>query len=318
MPDGFFRNLTDSLLRLRNQRDGGGSSLEDAIRNHTVGGGGGGNAGERRVLGGETFGINEDYRVLAENQYSSERLRGMSPNAVEGWQRMHEAAPRYYTDDVSKPAGRGADAIIELQRALAIAGYLAPGDEFSFGKWDAVTAEAYTDLLTEANVHGLTAEAMLERAAASEPMGDEPRFTVGPDGQLIASNAEPFVAPPLEARVTSEEDLRNVFRSATQDRLGIALAPDEINSMIKAYQWDQLRRQNDAHTQRVERLRQEWEMGAGGGMPEDNPIVEVDMPSPEAYMDERLRTEHRGEYEENTGMGLLMSMINQWGATGGG
>lgn len=261
------------------------------------------------------LGVSKDYRALTPRT-SGESFRGMSPTAIEGWSAAGRGptgsriqAPRYFSDDVWKPADRGTDGIIAMQRALMLGGYLTPGQGFQWGSWSGPTVAAYTDLLKEANASGLTAEEQVEQAAMGMPNkqpGGGGGYFDPVTGEWVE---EQFVAPPLELRTTNKADLKRIFQSVTQDRLGIAWAPEQIDELVEAFNWKEIQIGVSEHEQQVERMRQEFE----GEEITDNAIITEAPPDPETFAMDQMEQRDPQAVEANTGMELLLSLIDEWG-----
>lgn len=267
-------------------------SIEDAIDSMVVGGGGEG-ASSTGFIGN----VPDDYTVLTRRHPSS--FEGMSPRGIEGWASQGagpgspvERGPRYRDGDEMKPAGKGRDAIMEIQTALRLAGYLEMDIYVAPGAWDKPTMAAYKQLLAEANYAGLTASAMLRDRAMSAAIGQGPEGS-GPGhwefDPTTGTNVwveDPFAAPPLQLRTTSKDDLRAVFRASVRDRLGQGWSDGEIDELVDAYNWQEIRLQTEAYNSEVNRMRAEW---AGDIESAGEPIVSVDMASPEAFVEEEMR-----------------------------
>jgi hypothetical protein len=178
---------------------------------------------------------------------------------------------------------------------LLIAGYLRPDDDFTWGRWDPTTMDAYGTLLSEANMSGMTADAQLREAAMGVRSDQGPEgsgrghWEVDPETGQPAWVEDPFVAPPLQVRTTNKDELRAVYRSAVRDKLGAGWSDAQINELVDAYNWKEIALQADAYRQEVGRLEQEWQAEGGGPAPTTQVISEVSAPSPEAFLDTELR-----------------------------
>lgn len=274
-------------------------SIEDLIEGHTAGGG----SRQAQDEAERSQREQRNYPVGVRAGYTVSRPRGsISPFDVVAGRASHggrtdpvEIGPRYFEDDVMKPSGSGRDSIIGKQQALLIAGYLAPTDDFVWGRWDPTTAGAYATLLTEANASGLTADAMLREAAMGVrsnqgPEGSGPgHWETDPNTGEMTFIEDPFVPPPLRVRTTNKDELRTVFRAAVRDRLGQGWSDAEINELVDAYNWKEIGLQAEAYRSEVDRLEQEFMMEGGGPAPTTQVISEVNAPSPEAFIETELR-----------------------------
>lgn len=288
-----------SSFESRSGRGGGGASQPSAAPEGT---------NYRRPLG-----VPNDWTTMDPGGF-----RGMSPRAVEGFGGVNKRAPRYYDGDELRPAGSGFDSIVARQRALVLGGYLA--EDFTYGRWDPPTIDAYKTLLEEANAAGLTAEQMLSNAAqgiainmggSGEGGGGRGGYTIDPETGELVSLAETFAPPPLEISTTNKADLARVFEGASQNYLGVALPRDQIERMVEAYNWVEIQAQKDAYDQEVERMRQEF---VGDVEPGLQTITSVSAPTPETFILDKLREERPEELENYQGMTTLMDMIDSWAA----
>ena len=280
-------------------------------------------------------GVPDDFTVLGSStdRYSA---RGAEVWANAGRQvggtRPAPIGARYFAGDEIKPASMGFASIVQRQRALVVAGWLAPDAEFTFGRWDKPTRDAYKELLMQANMAGLTAEQMLQQGVmdaggggggGGSGGGGGGGMGIDPEtGELIEGFGEQFVAPPLEVKLPNPDDLRAMFRNTSQRDLGIALGPDELNAMVVSYREHLLGIARQNHSLQVNRMRQEWEQGVQGTSTIGDPnamspeTVMVDAPSMETYIDDKLRTEHTGKWQTQQGLNLLLPMIQSWGGMG--
>lgn len=298
-PDDVGRRVDESFSGSRGTRTSGGgsSSREDDSRSART-----------------PLGVPDDWRTpRPQSDY-----RGMSANAAERWQQNGATrGPRYFEGDQFKPAQSGRDSIILKQRALLLGGYLY-GD-FTLGRWDPATVDAYKTLLEEANAAGVTAEEQLTAAAQGIPIGGGGEGSRGgamidpATGEIITPQ---FVPPPLEISTTNRADLERVFEGASQNMLGVALPRDQIRRMAEAYNWVEIQAQKDAYDQEVNRMRQEFEMGvsggAGMGQPGQQQITKVSAPTPETFILDKLREERPEELEDYAGMTTLMGAMDSW------
>lgn len=231
-------------------------------------------------------------------------MTGMSPRAAEGWAAgsgghgsVQERQPRYFEGDEWRPAGLGPDAIGELQQHMAASGLLS--GRWRYGIWDENTAEAYKSVLTEANAMGLTAEAVIRLRGQSPGFGSSDEDGSGGGGWQYDENGNPvfvgeqYVPPPLELKTTNKDDLRSVFRRSVIDTLGQGWSQAQIDELVDAYNWEEVRVQREAYDRQVAIERAEFEGTrdpAGGEV-----ISTVDVASPEAFLEnEMIRRDPEG------------------------
>ena len=266
------------------RRLGGGGSDGDYTYNPNDWGGGG---SDRDALG-----VPEGYVVprVRTGQYSERGAQtaaamGRTPGTIK------DQGPRYFDGDEFTPAALSPAAIGRLQAALSNAGLLS---DFRYGVWDQDSRTAYKALLEEANAAGLTAEVMLTRrqqgmdvnvggGGGSGSGGGGGRQIVGFDEEGNPIYSE-FQAPPLELRLSNKDDLRRVFRTAVIDKIGEGWSQAQIDELVDAYNWQEIRVQQEAYQSEVDRMRAEFE-----GAPSTEPIVNVAMESPETFLDEEVR-----------------------------
>ena len=233
----------------------------------------------------DALGVPEGYTVprVRTGQYSERGAQtaaalGRTPGTIK------DQGPRYFDGDEFTPAALSPAAIGRLQAALSNAGLLS---DFRYGVWDQESRAAYKSLLEEANASGLTAEAMLSRRQQSVDIGGGGSgggggWSVDPEtGEPIAPQ---FTPPPLELRLSNKDDLRRVFRTAVIDKIGKGWSQAQIDELVDAYNWQEIRVQQEAYQSEVDRMRAEFE-----GAPSTEPIVNVDMQSPETFLDEEVR-----------------------------
>jgi len=196
--------------------------------------------------------------------------------------RFKEQAPRYSDGDEWRPASASSASIAQIQRAMVTAGILT---DFNYGIWDQKTAKAYRDVLSYANGRGVTDQQALSELA-SHPQLNVAGGSGGGGSRVVGfdpDTGQPIFAPaePLQVRTTPRDDLRRVFRSAVVDRLGEGWSTAQIDELVNAYQWNEIKVQSDAYNQQA---------AAASGMLGSNPVIATQqMASPEAFADEELR-----------------------------
>ena len=327
--------VSQALRRIRRRLGvgpaaGGGGSARDRV-NQGAPRGGSRTDEERdnaRTRSREPLGVPRGYTVMAPR--SQESLRGMSARGAEAWSGLHAQGPRYFDGDEFKPSNEGFDAIIEKQRALAIAGYLDPNDpDLRWGKWDSTTRSAYRALLEEANGSGMTADAMLQESAMSfaNPGGGGGggagggggggrggSWEIDPNTGELVFVEEQYVAPPLPLRTTSKDDLRAVFRKAVIGSLGQGWDESRINELVDSYNWMEIKVQKDAYDKQVAIERADFEGGRAGQGGET--IHTVDMASPEAFLEQQMIERDPEKYKAgrivNDAVPAFMSAMKGW------
>ncbi len=204
--------------------------------------------------------------------------------------------PLYFEGDQLRPASTSPAEIGRLQASLAAAGLL---DRFTYGVWDKPSQDAYAALLSESNVAGVTWDAQLRNRAStfefngSNGTGSDSRSGSGGGGGHweFDENGEPvfvpeqYQPPPLQLRTTNKDDLRRVFRSSVIEKMGQGWSQSQIDELVDAYNWQELKVQGDAYQQQVDAERRAFETGSTAGPP----LTEVSMASPEAFAEAELR-----------------------------
>lgn len=297
-----------------------GGSVEDRVDTYEPGSGRSGSGDERRQSSTDRkrhpLGVPDDYRL---RDYSKPPglggpggLMGAAnralyrgggggltgaTNRILDRGRFATIEPRYFDGDEWKPASRDPDSIVDMQRSLVIAGFLSPTDSFRLGAWDEPTRDAYKSLLEYANASGLTADVALQRYAEGTP---PPGGTGGGGGSGQGGSSGPgsyfdpitgewvtekFKPPPLELRTSNKEDLRRVMRSAVIDKLGEGWSQAQIDELVDAYNWEEIRTQKDAYDQQVAGMEDEFY----GREPSTKPITQVDVASPETFLEDELQ-----------------------------
>lgn len=222
-----------------------------------------------------------------------------------------EIKPRYFDGDQFRPAGRDTDSIIDMQRRMMAAGFLAPGD-FNLGVWGPETIDAYSELLGYANTVGLDAESALIHYANSNmggmmegegggeggTGGSAGGWTLDPETGEMIPTVETFVPPPLEIRTTNKDDLKAVMRQATA-LLGQGFSEAEVAELVESYNWMEIKAQKDAYDTEVGIMQQEFAGTSPGGQAyvPSSAAREVSVPSPEVYLDKKARERDPAGYQ---------------------
>jgi hypothetical protein len=271
----------------------------------------------------------------------------MSPNAVEGWSAqgagpgsMGSKGPQYFEGDELGPAALGPAGVGELQGFMSAAGLLDP-DDFRFGVWDEASRSAYKSLLGEANASGLSVDMALTNRLNSGDMGGGygassgggeggegggtgGEWVVGDDGVPVFIE-EQYVPPPLELRTTNKKDLARVFRAAVIDTMGQGWTQDQINEVVDAYNWQEIRLQKDAYDDMVEMERAAFmgERTEGGEViaGQLQPGGSINIESPEAFVENQMIEKDPIAYGSGRVVDEMvpafMQMMGGWTGSGG-
>lgn len=243
-------------------------------------------------------GMRPDYKVPVPR--SPESFRGMSANAIEGWSAqgsgpgsVRDQGVRYFDGDEWRPASLGPAGVGSLQEMMAAAGILT--DDFRYGVWDEASRNAYKNVLAEANGMGLTADQIIRLRGQSATMpgaGGSGSGSGGGGSWQFDENGNPvfvpeqYQAPPLELRTSNKDDLRRVFREAIIEQMGEGWSKAQIDELVDAYNWEEIRVQKDAYDQAIAMDRAQFEGTApagGGGV-----VSSVEVASPETFLENQL------------------------------
>lgn len=282
MPDGFGPTAFVKRQRRRVNRGGGGGGLNipefNPGRSTTESGSGSSSGSTTR----KPIGVPEDYTspFTRGGNYSA---RGAEVWAEAG--RPHGSIgarpPMYWEGDEYAPGRLSPDAIADLQANLASAGLLT--DRFRYGVFDEATRNAYAQLLGEANSAGVPFRELLAQRQQSITMGGDTGMGFDENGNPIMA---PYQAPPLEIKTTNKDDLRRAFRTSIIDTIGEGWSQAQINEMVDAYNWQEIKVQKDAYDQITALERSEYEGTrdpAGGEM-----ITEVSVPDPNTFLEQEM------------------------------
>jgi hypothetical protein len=245
------------------------------------------------------------YSGSTATRYAQPSARPTPKGEIPG--RVPIGTPRYFVDDEVRPAGRTTDEIIDMQRRLAVAGFLT--EDVDLGAWDASTTAAYKRLLEYANAVGMDADTALyhyarNRVGTAEIGGGGGGgedggggggggggrgggFRFNPEtGQFEEVVDQGFVPPPLTIRTTNKDDLRRVFRAAVINSLGQGWSQAEINELVDAYNWMEIKRDRDTWEQETAIGRADFmgERTTGGEV-----VTETAVPDPETFIEEEAR-----------------------------
>jgi hypothetical protein len=171
--------------------------------------------------------------------------------------------PRYMQGDEWLPATLSVEDRVALQRAMAGAGLLK--GEYRNGIWDDKSRSAYANLLEFANASGLTWQQALNQWAGATRIGGRGG---GGGGRARA---------PLTVKVSSPEDLAEIFNQTARTVLGRRLTPEESQRFVNAYQGVEKQVQQQAYRTAP----------AGGQITEP--------PSPDVFAEKRIREQSPGE-----------------------
>lgn len=185
---------------------------------------------------------------------------GLDPEAVRGYQ--GKIGARYYEQDTLEPLKWSAEQRADLQRVMYSIGVYGTS-KVKLGSWSAKDQAVYAELLSAANVEGLTWHEMLARWKAHPP--EDLLEQIAADGPK---------RPAIE--VTNALDIQQAAKSTAQDLTGGGIGAEFIESAVSPYQGMEAAYQNSA-----------YDMGqAGTGGTVQRP------PSVDAYVEDRLRREH--------------------------
>lgn len=205
---------------------------------------------------------------------------------------VFERGPRYFDGDQWRIASTSPQTVTAIQRAMVNAGLL---NDFKYGVWDERSADAYAKVLAYANAAGISDQMALQQMAENPDLalGGGGSSGGGSGGRQIVGfdeNGDPifseYVPPPLELRTTNKEDLKNLFRSLTAEKLGIGWNDAQLNELVDAYNWQEIRVQRSNYDQQVALERQAFNEGpeaiAGKALNIEEP------PEREAFLQEEL------------------------------
>lgn len=257
-----------------------------------------------------------------------------------------EAAPRYMSGDEWKPASLSPQQIAQLQREMIAVGLIGPRTTVRNGVWDEPTREAYKELLGFANSIGTNAETALRRYRGHQidPETGEVTGAMGGTvgGGTLAGDVdvtERFTPGPLPLETTNPADLRRIFRHAVIDTLGEGWSREKIDELVRAYNWEEIRLQVDAYQSMIDEDRRQFEaeqrdlkqleaaeaMAARGEDAEvtvgdeytPGQTLEVSIPSPQAFLEERMIEDDPVGYGSgrivNEMIPAFMDMLGGWG-----
>lgn len=259
--------------------------------------------------------------------------RAAVPFSSQGHTETIAVAPRYYDGDEWRPANIGSTGIKALQRAMATAGLL--NDDFRWGRWTQESAKAYAQVLGYANARGITDQMALSELINSPqiPIGGGGGGGTGGGGTggtggggrgLVGfdENGEPiyggYVAPPLEIKTTNPDDLRAIMRKAIIDIKGEGWSQDQINELVDAYNWQEIRVQKEAYDQQVALQRAQFE--GGDAAIAGSTTIQPTLASPETFVENELRRRDpvgtQAGQVVNQALPAFMDMIGRWGGGG--
>jgi hypothetical protein len=187
--------------------------------------------------------------------------------------------PRYFRGDETDPGRLPPHNIAAIQRLMVDANLL---NDPRWGFWDPESETAYRQVLREANAMGVDAETLLTTYADAAAMAEQ-------------EAKGPFQADPLVFQVHNEKDVQNAFRKAIVEHLGEGWTQEQINAAAASYRAEEIRVQRGAQEQMIARERQLYETG-GTDIEE---ITQVDVPSPDVWIEEEARRRDMAGYQAN-------------------
>lgn len=238
------------------------------------------------------IGVPSDYSVTVDIE---------KPWLYPGYHSKVTKKPQYFDGDELMPSQWSPDKILDLQRQLVAAGLVSPGARVRLGVMDETTIDAYYKVLATANRYGSDWTMALDKL-----MGDTHEPGGGAAGQMMEVDEQGNLVPigggakPLPTHTTAPEDLTRVFRAVSIEQLGKGLSPDELNSMVQAYNGLEIQRQREAYSA------------------EGTTQNVVSPPSPESYAEDYARKKHPGEVETESFLGGMEDFLGMVGSWGGG
>lgn len=200
-------------------------------------------------------------------------------------------------------------ALMSLQRELGAVGLLA-GD-YANGAPDSSTKDAFASLLAISNEWGLSWRAALNRmmSQTSDTKARERGYQINPETGEYEAIEEKFVAPPLQLQLPNKLDVDRVIRQSSTDLLGQGWSQDQIDRVSNSFLGEVTRLQQETYNQEVDRMRREFEGQPGAS----ETITDIEAPSAEAFAEEQIIQQNRQGVETNSGMELLLGLIDNWG-----
>lgn len=243
------------------------------------------------VPAGQEIGVPPGYTTQADISSYSDIFGG--PSTV-------SRRPIYMEGDELLPANYGPDRIADLQKALADVGLLPEGTHFRYKVWDDTTQQAFRSLLAYANQNGLHWTTALNKLQASEAQGGG-GYTIDEHGNLVPVGDQ--AQEPLPTHTTPREELEPVFRQAVIDTLGQGWDQGRIDSMVTAYQQEEVARQREAYAA------------------EGTTRNVQEMPSPEAFIAAKAEASDPGRAQAEKGLkyvGMFDDIFGGWEGAGMG
>lgn len=246
---------------------------------------------------GRPLGVSENYRVSKLRTSAGMGARAAEGNELQGTGigSMYQARPRYYADDIGKPANNSPAAIGEAQKMLAAAGLLT--GSWRWGVWDPKTQAAWRNVLEYANMRGVTDKAALIEMASGPPGGGRGgggegggggqggEWVYDPETGQTTFVEDQFVPPPLELQMPNRKDVETAFRTGIIEKLGVGWSQAEIARMTDLFMGEVRRPQEAAYRSQVENLEDEFY----GRAPRNEVVTNVDVMSPETFVEEEAR-----------------------------
>lgn len=162
------------------------------------------------------IGVPNDYKTKQTEHKVTSTKAGYGFTEIRSKPVETKRAPRYLEGAQFRPASRGPEYIASVQDKLLAAGLLTGG--FSYGTWDAKTANAYKQVLALANRAGID-----ENEAFAQ-------YLRSPVFDASASRRTPF-----RAELPNPDDLRKRIDEAATEEIGRGLSPEERETLVKVY-----------------------------------------------------------------------------------
>lgn len=207
---------------------------------------------------------------------------GLDPEAVRGYH--GKIGARYYEQDTLEPLKWSAEQRADLQRVMYSVGVYGNA-KVKLGSWSAKDQAVYAELLSAANVEGLTWHEMLARWKAHPP-----------EDLLEQINSEGPKRPAIS--VTNALDIQQTAQGVSQSLTG-EVDPGFSASTVSPYQGMEAAYQNSAYDM--------GQAGTGGTVQQ--------APSVGAYVEDRLRRENPIEVDGYQFLTQFQSLLGMLGAS---
>lgn len=222
---------------------------------------------------------------------------------------LDEYFERYYNIIGAMDPGK----VKDLQRRLGGAGLLS---SFADGVPDSATLSAFQELLGIANRMEVSWKTALDTVLSNTDVETlkERGYILDPKtGKPIP--AEDIFQPPLKPpiQLPNRKDINRVVREATIRLLGQGWNDEQVNRVTDSYLAEVTRLQDEAYEQELERARLDFESGGADPNVAGMNIINVSAPTAETFAEEQIKEEDPEGYQVNTGMNLLMGLLDDWG-----